>query len=254
MALKLRAHAQQFALRREPVPAPERVPVAGYLDGRGGRAGGRGRHAACRPFDARRAQFPLRDQSVAVEVKLPAVGVGLRPGVPAVEVHAVGTDHRAQTVEVEVRVARAHRLERPADEVAPLGERPLALRPLEPRAEAPILVRGGDGHHVRVADDLVAARGDEVVHEADEFRARERAEDPAARLPRDDQVAARREFEVGHPEHGALQRDARVELLDGRAFADHHAVVSSGAVGFSRLPRHQTWAFPKRRCMKPDSS
>ena len=58
------------------------------------------------------------------------------------------------------------------------------------------------------------------MHEADHLSARERAERPTARAPRDNQVTARRDFQIGQRKRLALQRDARIKLLNRRTFTD----------------------------------
>ncbi len=55
-------------------------------------------------------------------------------------------DHAAQLGEVEVRVHRLHRIERPLDQVVALRQRALALRQLEPVAQAAAILGQHAGH------------------------------------------------------------------------------------------------------------
>ncbi|HYR79217.1 MAG TPA: hypothetical protein VEO55_04390 [Candidatus Dormibacteraeota bacterium] len=59
-----------------------------------------------------------------------------------------------------------------------------------------------------------------MMNKADKFSFDERAQRPAAGLMRDDQMAARRDFQIGKAEYFALQTNARVVFIDRSDFAD----------------------------------
>ncbi len=120
-----------------------------------------------------------------------------------------------------MRVARARRLERPLEEAPAALKRAPSLRPLQPRADATVLIVLRHRHHVRVALRRAAlADGDLREHEADEPLRVERAEREAAGRARDDEMTTRTQLKVGHAERLALEREARVVLREARHLAD----------------------------------
>src|ERR1043165_9704817 len=106
----------------------------------------------------------------------------VRAVIDSVKILGVGLDSRAQTIEIEVRIARLHRIPRPLDQLAAFAERTFSLRPLQTRAHAFVLVVLRHRHHVRVAEDLLPAHRGEMMQEAHHALARESAERPAASL------------------------------------------------------------------------
>ena len=66
---------------------------------------------------------------------------------------------------------------------------------------------------------MVAARSDHQDDEADQPPCVKRAERPTARATQRDEVGARRDVYVRQAEHFTLHQDARLELINSRAFA-----------------------------------
>src|ERR1043165_5717844 len=100
--LKLFADAEQFGARGAQVFLDERVPVRGNLDRGGWLAQRFWRTPARERFDAGRVEFPLGDESVAVEAeRLAELSRGGRV-VGAVVVRGVAADDDAEAVDVEV--------------------------------------------------------------------------------------------------------------------------------------------------------
>src|SRR6185503_5610142 len=120
-----------------------------------------------------------------------------------------------------MRVSRLHRVPRPLDKRSSLAQRLLALRPLQTRADAFVLVILGYRHHVRVAVNLVVwPHRREVMHKTDHSIRNKRSERPAARLARHDQMTPRRDLQIGKPEGFALQGHTTVKLFDGCALTN----------------------------------
>ena len=89
----------------------------------------------------------------------------------AVEVGQVGVAGGAELADVEAGVAADQRVERPGHQVEALGQHTLALRPLEPLADAGVAVAGAHGGHVRgVLEAPVWGAGQEAEDEAEQGR------------------------------------------------------------------------------------
>jgi hypothetical protein len=97
----------------------------------------------------------------------------------------------------------------------------LALRPLETRADAPVLVGTRDRHHVRITRNLMSAVADRyhVMHEPDHLCTDERAERPPASLARNNQMPTRRDLQIRQPECLPLQTYTRIKLRNRPALA-----------------------------------
>src|ERR1041384_6027368 len=125
--------------------------------------------------------MPRRKQSITRQTDA-IRNRGIRTVINPVKILGVRVDNRTQTIEIEMRVTRLHRIPRPLDHLAAFAERTFALRPLQTRAHAFVLVVLRHRHHVRVAEDLLPAHRSEVMHKTYHALARESAERPAARL------------------------------------------------------------------------
>ena len=130
---------------------------AGEIGGAQGQGGGR-RHA---PLDVRLADPPLRHQPVGGR----ALVQHARRLAVDVAVVLLGDD--PELAEVEVRVQRLQRVERPLDQVVALGQRPLPLRQLQRPAQAAVAVFGQHAEHVRPLQHLPGLHADDRVDEAD---------------------------------------------------------------------------------------
>ncbi len=67
----------------------------------------------------------------------------------AVQILQIGVAGRAQFVHIEARVAELKRIKGPGHGVQPLGQRNLALPPLQRRAQPVALVLGINAQHMR---------------------------------------------------------------------------------------------------------
>src|SRR6266699_2606414 len=136
-------------------------------------------------------------------------------------------------------VARAHRFPGPPDKVAALGQRALALGPLKPRSYTFVLIVNRDGHHVRVAEDLITSDRGQMMHKAQQLILLKGAQCPPTRLARNYQMPARRDFKIRQPKGFLLQPYAPVELSDRPAFADfdffRHSLIPSPAAPVVQL-------------------
>ena len=79
-----------------------------------------------------------------------------------------------------MRIPSPHRFECPFDEVATFAQGPGALRPFQSCADALILIFGRHRHHVRIPENLVTARGCQVVDKTHQLTLYKRTECPAS--------------------------------------------------------------------------
>src|SRR5687767_14287094 len=131
--------------------------------------------------------------------------------------------HRhAESIEIEMRVTRLHRVPRPLYEFSSLAHRLRPLRPLQTRSDALILVVARDGHHVRIAEDLVLwPDGGKMMNEAYHPIACEGAERPTSSLSRNYEMSAGRNLQVRKPKRLALEIDTSVKFFYVAAFTDY---------------------------------
>ncbi len=113
-----------------------------------------------------------------------------------------------------MRIPSPHRLKCPLDEITAFRQSPRALGPFQLRSDSAVLILGGDRHHVRVTENLFTMRCGHVMHKAHELSLDERAQGPPPGHARDDQMAARRNLQVGESKRFTLQLDTGVILLD----------------------------------------
>src|SRR6266550_7609661 len=121
-------------------------------------------------------------------------------------------------------VTRLHWIPCPGNKVSALRERSFSLRPFQPSPHASVLIVPGDSHHVRVTNNFIrAANCDEMMYEPNQppvSTLNKGAERPTARLPRNDQVAARRNLQIGELEYFSLESHTLIEFFNRHAFAD----------------------------------
>src|ERR1044071_10350892 len=91
-----------------------------------------------------------------------------RDVIRAVEIHSVGAHDDAEAIEIEMCVARLHRVPRPLDKVSAFRERTRTLRPLQLCADTFVLITPGDSHHVRITDNLALTAHDGCRQELSE--------------------------------------------------------------------------------------
>src|SRR5437762_698936 len=103
-----------------------------------------------------------------------------------------------------MRVASPHRFECPLDKITTFRQSPLALGPFQSRSDSAVLIFNGDRHHVRIAEDPITMRRGHVMDKAHKFSFAEGAQGPTASHARDDQMAARRNLQVGESKRFTL--------------------------------------------------
>src|SRR5438876_7358995 len=117
-----------------------------------------------------------------------------------------------------------HWIPGPLNKVSALRERSFALCPFQSSPHAPVLIVLSDSHHVRVTNNFIrAANCDEMMYEPNQppvSTMNKGAERPTARLSRNDQVAPRRNLQIGKFEYLSLQSNALIEFFNRGALAD----------------------------------
>ena len=139
----------------------------------------------------------------------------------AVEVIGVSIDDRAEPVEIEVRVARHHRIPRPLNQFSSFTKRTLALRPFQTRADALVLIILRHRHHVGITEDLVVcAHSGKMMNKPHHAFGDKRAQRPAASLARNDQMSPWGKFQIRKAECFALQVNTSIKLFNRRALTN----------------------------------
>jgi hypothetical protein len=132
--------------------------------------------------------MPLREKTIAGEPDLQLRRCRI---VDAVKILFVFRDYRAQLLQIEERISRFYRLERPFDRPDTEPESPLPLCPFETSSDAGSLKPGADGGHMRVKSFFAAQKRRDTQDKSNQFGARICSERKTASVPRDDKMPNR---------------------------------------------------------------
>src|SRR5258705_698186 len=127
-----------------------------------------------------------------------------------------------QAVEIEMRVARLHRIPGPFNVGPSFRKRPFTLRPLQTRSNTQILIVPCYGHHVRITKNLIirpdSSQMMNKTHQAVTGKSTKR---PSTSLPRNDQMSARRDLKIRETKHFTLKINTIIKLADCLALANY---------------------------------
>src|SRR6185437_4729690 len=185
--LKLLAHTRLFITSMLHVTLHQSGPICRNGNRPNTRARKRLLDSFRKLMHTRRIYLPRCRQSITRQTE-PLI----RSVIGAVKIVEIRLHDSAKPVEIEMRVARQHRIPRPLNQLPALAQGALALRPFQTRADTLVLIVLRDCHHVRVSKYLVvAANSGKMMNKTDHASGYEGAQGPATGLARDDQMPAR---------------------------------------------------------------
>src|SRR5689334_659856 len=124
--LKLFPHTRLLIARTLNVTIKERIKISGY-----------GYRSSTLPFKGRLRPLRQRMHTSRIYVPRRRQAIARQPApfissvINAVKVIKIRFNHRAEAIQIEVRIAREHRIPRPLDQLSAFAQSALALRPLE---------------------------------------------------------------------------------------------------------------------------
>lgn len=112
-------------------------------------------------------EMPLGEEPITSEPKPLTCWFGCGRIIRAVKILRVFVSHRAEFLEIEIRVSRLHWLEGPLHEAHAFLERPLSLGPFQTPADTVALVRGSYGGHMRIKRAFASQKCRDAQHKSD---------------------------------------------------------------------------------------